>query len=677
MKNQIILLSAILLCLSLLTGCNNGRQEEIGTESTYYSEYEFTFRDLPAPVYIDAAETFAGGDGTAQNPYQISTAEELALLSNLLNDYETGKDYEDKNYILTADISLNDTTTAEEWYLAEDVYSWNPIGRGRELSGVFDGNGYTIYGLYINTNHDGEVDTYDEEYGLFGSLHGTVKNLNMEDAYICVSGNSADVGAIAGGMYSDGVIESCKSSVIIEGYDGKYGGIVGNVMKGSINSCQFTGVITQIKDNAQSFLGGIVGYGNGDISNCVNRGQINFTGGNIDSAGGIVGSASEGKISNCQNLGSLNCTMMADIGLARVGGIAGVIRVSNIGGDLMSRGVTVINCQNNGTVEGEYKVGGIAGSVANDHSTYCITIENCVNNGNVVGEDVVAGIIGELNCTGKASDGYNVYVKNCLNNVDLQGNKPGGVIGNFFTNTGKAAIIGCKNVGNITGTELYAAGVICYLMPNYTLDIQLEILSCENTGVIASPKNAGGILCYAATSGILEDVENSQITIDNCSNAGEVITDGLGFSGGICGCYGMANIPTEFSNCINTGTLSVMTPAADPETAESEETFTLARCTGGIIGRVGYGIYFTTDTDKGNVGNVQKENGIFKIVDCHNKGQLNVAVKDEFYTDFFGGIIGNTSGEDAYSFFVEDCTYMYFDRGLGNPDYPDVGDAIE
>ena len=674
MKRNMMIL-CIFICVCMISGCRNDG-EELGTEVVYL-EYEYTFRELPDPVYHEVADAFAGGDGTAQNPYQISTAEELALLSNLLNDYETGKDYEDKNYILTADISLNDTTTAEEWYLAEEIYSWNPIGRGIDFAGVFDGNGYTIYGLYINTNHDGKVDTYDEEYGLFGSLYGTVKNLNIEDAYICVSGNSADVGAIAGHMYFDAKIESCKSSAVLECYDGYYGGIVGSLGEGSVDNCEFTGVITQVKDNAYSILGGIAGYGNGDISNCVNRGQINFTGGNIYSAGGIVGSASEGKISNCQNEGSLNCTMMDDAGLARVGGIAGVIHISTIGGDSgMSRGVIVLNCKNNGTVEGVYKVGGIVGAVSNDHSPYCVTIENCINNGNVAGEDVVAGIIGELNCTGKESDEYNVYIKNCVNNVDIEGNKPGGVIGNLFPNTGKAAIIGCKNVGNITGTELYAAGVICYLMPSYTLDIQLEILSCENAGAITSPKNAGGILCYAATSGILTEIEDTRIRINNCKNAGEIITDGIGFLGGICGCYGMANVPTEFSNCINTGTLSVLTPVADLETFESEKEFTLARCTGGIIGRVGYGIYFTTDTDNGNAENVRKRDAFLNIRNCHNKGQLNVPIKAELYTDFFGGIIGNASGEKEYSFFVEDCTYMHFDRGLGNLEYPNIGEKV-
>ena len=38
----------------------------------------------------------------------------------------------------------------------------------------------------------------------------------------------------------------------------------------------------------------------------------------------------------------------------------------------------------------------------------------------------------------------------------------------------------------------------------------------------------------------------------------------------------------------------------------------------------------------------------------------------------FGGIIGNTCGEDDYAFIAEGCTYNGAVRGLGNTEYPDI-----
>lgn len=47
------------------------------------------------------------------------------------------------------------------------------------------------------------------------------------------------------------------------------------------------------------------------------------------------------------------------------------------------------------------------------------------------------------------------------------------------------------------------------------------------------------------------------------------------------------------------------------------------------------------------------------------------------YRNYFGGIVGNASGENAYSVFMENCNYSNFERGLGNTEYADFGTKIE
>lgn len=101
---------------------------------------------------------------------------------------------------------------------------------------------------------------------------------------------------------------------------------------------------------------------------------------------------------------------------------------------------------------------------------------------------------------------------------------------------------------------------------------------------------------------------------------------------------------------------------------------TVSRIEGGIIGRVGEGLMLTTDSDATNSANIQSENAILNIKNCNSTGTLSVIDADaENIKNWFGGIIGNTSGEDGFSFFVDNCTYTGFDRGLGNDNLPDIG----
>jgi hypothetical protein len=76
---------------------------------------------------------FAGGNGSAEQPYQIATAEQLETLASLVNagDYN----YFSKHYILNNDIDISGYAAGE---------GWEPIGKGletdKEFKGTFDGN---------------------------------------------------------------------------------------------------------------------------------------------------------------------------------------------------------------------------------------------------------------------------------------------------------------------------------------------------------------------------------------------------------------------------------------------------------------------------------------------------------------------------------------------------------
>ena len=89
-----------------------------------------------------AADSFATGEGTEANPYQINTAEELALLAKKVNAGETS--YASAYYRLTADIVLNES-------LEDTPNEWTAIGTDTTpFTGTFDGDGHTISGIVIN-----------------------------------------------------------------------------------------------------------------------------------------------------------------------------------------------------------------------------------------------------------------------------------------------------------------------------------------------------------------------------------------------------------------------------------------------------------------------------------------------------------------------------------------------
>ena len=271
------------------------------------------------PDWLIYAEKPAVGDGSAESPYRIGTAAELAWFSALVNGELTDGTPQDRTAcaILTADISLNDTTGWESWDKdTEGIKCWTPIGHNNSDSylGKFDGQGYTISGLYIS-------DTDPEFWciGLFGYVQGEdayVKNVNVRRSYIChINSNwvSVKIGTIAGKTEKN-TIENCSAEahLDIKGYYPYVGGIVGI---GSANGCCFDGNVTLVNTSYSScYVGGVVGSnGNGSILNCYNRGTVSvstcYSGGTekkTDYAGGIAGKGTY--IAFCYSTGSVSCS---------------------------------------------------------------------------------------------------------------------------------------------------------------------------------------------------------------------------------------------------------------------------------------------------------------------------------------------------------------------------------
>lgn len=141
--------------------------------------------------------SFDSGEGTAEDPYLIHNADQLnaAMHGNTNNKY----------YRLASDIFFNTHLLQEDGTPRNDAGAWDPY----DFKGHLDGNGKTIYGLYVNK----QTTAVDQGFGLFANLYGTVKDLAVVDSHVEVgiedmfSGFTA--GLICGRMKEGSSVNNC------------------------------------------------------------------------------------------------------------------------------------------------------------------------------------------------------------------------------------------------------------------------------------------------------------------------------------------------------------------------------------------------------------------------------------------------------------------------------------
>ena len=225
-------------------------------------------------------EAFAEGDGSAGNPYRIANAKQLAMLGKYVKDNNTAYNAADKHYILTSDISLNDTTDMGDtpWYERTDtnIKAWT-YGQSQTNSfkGTFDGDGYVIRGLYMNGERFG---------GLFGLLDGNavIKNLGIESSYILATNQAAAFASKVGGNVT---FRNCyaDSSVILSSGD-VCGAFFGQAYCTSVTVADcYSGVTVISTTEGSGSVCGIVSNGNFSMTRCYSssaRKIFGFTGSN-------------------------------------------------------------------------------------------------------------------------------------------------------------------------------------------------------------------------------------------------------------------------------------------------------------------------------------------------------------------------------------------------------------
>ena len=226
-------------------------------------------------VEVNPDDGFSGsGNGDENSPYLITSATELNEIRNNL----------EAHYKLMNNIDLTDWITENS-----PIEGWVPING---FSGSLDGNGFIIYGVWIDRPAINNV-------GLFGSITGgVIKRTGIiipDDKKI--EGNNNVGGFVGHTPYTTTEIsidECFVTGGTIEAKGSAAGGILGYTSTNSttvnIRNCYVANTTVLGADGA----GGLVGtaYRSINVENCYSTGVVKSTN-NDKSAGGLVGGTND------------------------------------------------------------------------------------------------------------------------------------------------------------------------------------------------------------------------------------------------------------------------------------------------------------------------------------------------------------------------------------------------
>ena len=403
-----------------------------------------------------------------------------------IKDTELGVFHPTYNGLCTKEYWNADTTTDEDrTKLLQNINAsvealglrkWLPIGT-EELPyiGFFDGQGFTVNGLYIND----DTVKYAGLFGVIGNYnmipgeydYGAVKNVNIGKTSLVVGYNSSAKGATAAvvGRTNNDKVTACNNYAIVVGkgnyasYSGSsssvasvyghVGGIAG-LISGKVEKCVNYGTVVS-KESAGGIVGNVMGtqYDRGSVHYCTNYGKVYAdTAYGNGRAGGIVVNAGGAKYAN-DYADTINaCTNYGEVEASFAGGVI----------QRGARSVTVQYCANRGKVSATSSVGGVIDSMDYDY----ITVKGCYNAGTVnllpVSEDAtdflrLAYPIAARIYTYRDGKAMGHSVEKCYNDKTVCPSKDDALFGEKIVATKSYSVT----------TEIFASGEAAYMMGSY------------------------------------------------------------------------------------------------------------------------------------------------------------------------------------------------------------------
>ena len=244
---------------------------------------------------IRISDLFSGGSGSNTDPYLLDCEQDFF-------DFVESPGIYDRHYSLLTDINLAGMIFSNA-VIAPDLRPLTYGYSGVQFTGSFDGNGYVIRNLTINTAGAGS-----DYLGLFGYIKGTnscVRNIRLSNASV-IGGTGSDFIGILCGFSEYGIISTVQVDGSVRGRD-YVGGLVG------YNSADIENCCSEVSITAENNIGGLSGWNTyGYIADSCARGSVTGS----SNVGGFVGRDNQGAFSNCYAAATL-------AGITSMGGFCG------------------------------------------------------------------------------------------------------------------------------------------------------------------------------------------------------------------------------------------------------------------------------------------------------------------------------------------------------------------
>ncbi|MBQ9785320.1 MAG: InlB B-repeat-containing protein [Clostridia bacterium] len=547
----------------------------------YTIEEAVVLEDLP-----DGDGVFFGGwylDGVRIEEIPVGTTGDLVLTADWRIPVYTVEDLQNMGSLAGDYMLMND--------LDLGGMEWTPL----IFTGSFSGGGHTISNFKITTPGNANY----AAHALFGTINGSICDLNVEGYEIVVPANSSRIWA---------------------------GGIVAQMQNGTIVNCSATGRIEitsgSYSSNCYVYAGGIAGAYQGElIDRCYAECEIYVAACNYALVGGIAGGASPTTdgvltVTNC------NATVDATVDQYSEGYAGGIYGYNTSGNAVLS------NCSASGKLD-------MAPAATYGRIAY------------------VGGLVGINDAA--------VDIKNCTVAVDIDVWTysyiyAGGAIGSASSNstitgttyTGTATVIGNNDsyydtiFGGIAGTF---NGKIA------DCTVEADIIM-RNTGSSSSygsgSANAGGILGYGREACIYDSEANVTITFED--SYPKYVGGIAGYAKEIDGCYANATISTEYGRGSAGGLAGVVGSVAN---SHATVDINVGMNAGGLVGSLGDQYTngkMTNSYATGSVVGTAYVGGLAgtaygsKILGCWADVTVEATVSGDYNTAYVGGLIGSANG---------------------------------
>lgn len=333
----------------------------------------YTVKALEGGKYQVVA-LFAGGSGTAEDPFVIENAEQFKAFRDNVN---AGSTFAGKTIKLKEDINLNNET-------------WTPIGTNEHpFSGSFDGQNHTVSNLKITSA------------GSYNGLFGKVVGITDGASYKKTAGEVWNAETYTLSNCDESQFKTIIKDFTIDGFSvttGEYGAAaIGWAENAYVSNITVSnGSVTDAGAMKQGKVAAIVGVSarNMVYNQLVTANNVSVTG-SKHTVAGIVSNVQRGNNNQPHLVVIKDCVNNAAVNWTTGGGTTGGLPIAGIvanAGSCSGLEVVIYKCTNNGTITaGECNYAcGIVGQAGD----WVKAIYGCHNTGNITAKAVEYGVAG-------------------------------------------------------------------------------------------------------------------------------------------------------------------------------------------------------------------------------------------------------------------------------------------